>query len=173
MAEGEIEPKEPPVRANFTPTEDAQLLALVQRYGKHWTQLAEEMPGRTGEQCRHRWSEYLNPDLKTDEFTEQEDRLLEAIVKAPRLRWSVFRAQFPGKSDTRLKNRWNVLDRKRQGKKTRQRRRDLVVGERPSPWGDGQHQNGSGGGFVWEEDPEIQETVPYDYDLALIGVFEQ
>ncbi|MDR2628737.1 MAG: SANT/Myb domain-containing protein, partial [Puniceicoccales bacterium] len=57
----------------FTPDEDAQLRALVAEYGTDdWSQIALDMPGRTGRQCRDRWVNYLNPDISLLSWTKAE-----------------------------------------------------------------------------------------------------
>ncbi len=50
-----------------------------------WAQVAEalnaalgrpEGQGRSGKQCRERWCGHLRPDIRTGEWTEEEDRVI-------------------------------------------------------------------------------------------------
>ena len=41
--------------------------------------ISSHLPGRIGKQCRERWHNHLNPDIKRGKWTEEEDDL---IVKA-------------------------------------------------------------------------------------------
>ena len=61
----------------WCPTEDAQLVELVQQYGgKHWARIASLLPGRTGKQCRERWCNNLDPSLKKGAWTAEEDQMI-------------------------------------------------------------------------------------------------
>ena len=55
--------------------EDAMLTRAVEEVGaRRWTAIAQLVPGRTGKQCRLRWCNQINPDIRHDAFTEQECR---------------------------------------------------------------------------------------------------
>ena len=52
--------------------EDAMLTRAVEEVGaRRWTAIAQLVPGRTGKQCRLRWCNQINPDIRHDAFTEQ------------------------------------------------------------------------------------------------------
>ena len=52
-------------------------MALVEQYGpQKWTQIAENLPGRIGKQCRERWHNHLNPKIKKSKWTEEEEWIL-------------------------------------------------------------------------------------------------
>jgi len=42
--------------------------------GFKWSELAERVSGRTGRQCKDRWLNHLDPNLKTGPFTKEEVR---------------------------------------------------------------------------------------------------
>lgn len=45
--------------------EDQLVIRLVGEYGpRNWSKIAEHLPGRIGKQCRERWHNNLNPELK-------------------------------------------------------------------------------------------------------------
>lgn len=53
------------------------VLELVDKYGpKKWTLIARHLKGRIGKQCRERWHNHLNPDIKKSAWTEEEDRII-------------------------------------------------------------------------------------------------
>jgi len=49
----------------WTPEEHERLAYLVSKWGseKNWAKVAEEMPGRTGKQCRERWLNHMKPGI--------------------------------------------------------------------------------------------------------------
>jgi hypothetical protein len=47
-------------KGKWTPAEDTMLTKVVKKYGKDWLAVAQLVPGRTNEQCRHRWVGKLN-----------------------------------------------------------------------------------------------------------------
>ena len=55
-------------------------MQMVEKYGpRNWSAIAEHLPGRIGKQCRERWHNHLNPDIKKERWTEEEDQ---AIIEA-------------------------------------------------------------------------------------------
>jgi hypothetical protein len=102
-------------RHKFTPDEDARLCALVAECGPgDWSRIALMMPHRDSRQCKERWSHYLSPNLVNRPWTKTEDALLEAEVREHGHKWKAFEALFPGRAETNIKNRFNVLFRRRQ-----------------------------------------------------------
>ena len=57
--------------------EDMKILELVQIHGaKSCPLIAEHLPGRVGKQCRERWFNHLDPDIKKGDWTPDEDAVL-------------------------------------------------------------------------------------------------
>ncbi len=47
---------------------------LVRKYGnKKWSLVGTHLDGRTGKQCRERWHNHLNPNIKKDAWSVEED----------------------------------------------------------------------------------------------------
>eukprot|EP00727_Mastigamoeba_balamuthi_P014318 m51a1_g9510 hypothetical protein (1845) ;mRNA; f:691990-699199 len=61
----------------WSPEEDRQLEAAVNRFGeKSWQQVASLIPGRTGQQCLHRWTKAVRPGISRGFWTQEEDKRL-------------------------------------------------------------------------------------------------
>ncbi|OHT12034.1 Myb-like DNA-binding domain containing protein [Tritrichomonas foetus] len=91
----------------FTPDEDKALLKLIDMNGaKKWNQLAIHMPGRTGRQCRDRYTNYLKRNLLNGEWTVEEENLLFSKVNEYGQRWSLIAKFFENRSANNIKNRW-------------------------------------------------------------------
>jgi hypothetical protein len=71
----------------WTKEEDEKLRGLVETIGpKNWSSIAKYFSGRIGKQCRERWHNHLNPDIKKDKWTDDEDRTL---IQAQKLYFSL------------------------------------------------------------------------------------
>jgi hypothetical protein len=98
----------------FSPDEDARLLGLVGTYGKaNWTHIATMMENRNPRQCRERYANYLNPALRQDVWTPDEDRLLAQKYREFGSKWNKIAKFFINRSDIALRNRWQLIERHR------------------------------------------------------------
>ena len=50
--------------------------------------IAANLPGRIGKQCRERWHNHLNPDIRKDAWTQEEDDVILQAHKTMGNRWS-------------------------------------------------------------------------------------
>ena len=98
-------------RRPWTPEEDELLRKTVERLGEgNWTEIAKEMPGRTPKQCYDRWNRYLNPNLKKEPWSPEEDRIIIESQRKLGNQWKKIAPLLPGRSDSMVRNRWyNVL----------------------------------------------------------------
>jgi hypothetical protein len=102
------------VKIKFTLDEDARLVDLVDEYGTdHWCTIAFIMQTRNPRQCRERYKNYLDPALRTDSWTAEEDALLEQKYEELGRKWNKIGKFFANRSDNALRNRWMLLDRHR------------------------------------------------------------
>ena len=100
------------VKSKFTPEEDKKLLQLVQNSTDvDWSYIASQLPNRNPRQCRERWQNYLNPDLKAQIWTEEEDRLILERYNEMGPHWNAIGRTFVGRSGNAVRNRYLVLMR--------------------------------------------------------------
>ena len=97
----------------FTIEEDEKLKSLVKKYGENkWDEISNEMPGRNLRQCKDRWMYYLSPNVNTAPWSNEEEQKLIQLVKEIGPYWVKIAALFDRRTDTQIKNKWNVLKRR-------------------------------------------------------------
>jgi len=92
--------------------EDAAILRCISEGMTKWTDIAEQIPGRVGKQCRERWANHLDPTLKKGNWSIKEDELLMGAQEMMGNRWCEIAKILPGRSENGIKNRWNSTMRK-------------------------------------------------------------
>ncbi|KAJ6861420.1 transcription factor MYB90-like [Populus alba x Populus x berolinensis] len=99
----------------WTEEEDILLRKCVEKYGEgRW----HEVPSRAGlnrcrKSCRMRWLNYLKPNIKRGQFSEDEVDLIIRLHKLLGNRWSLIAGRLPGRTANDVKNYWNTNLRKK------------------------------------------------------------
>ncbi|XP_020258265.1 myb-like protein L, partial [Asparagus officinalis] len=90
--------------------EDKRLKVAVMLFGaKNWKKIARFAPGRTQVQCRERWLNCLDPSLKLEAWTTEEDDKLKAAIDEHGYSWSKVATCVPPRTDNQCMRRWKYL----------------------------------------------------------------
>ncbi|KAG2593299.1 hypothetical protein PVAP13_5NG110355 [Panicum virgatum] len=94
----------------WTKEEDQRLIAYIKAHGEGCWRSLPKAAGllRCGKSCRLRWMNYLRPDLKRGNFTDDDDELIIKLHALLGNKWSLIAGQLPGRTDNEIKNYWNT-----------------------------------------------------------------
>eukprot|EP01117_Protostelium_nocturnum_P002743 TRINITY_DN1363_c0_g2_i1.p1 TRINITY_DN1363_c0_g2~~TRINITY_DN1363_c0_g2_i1.p1 ORF type:complete len:624 (-),score=246.38 TRINITY_DN1363_c0_g2_i1:99-1970(-) len=101
------------LKSEWSKKDDECLTQAVKAFGdKNWSEVSDQLEGRTGQQCLHRWQKTLNPNIKRGKWSEEEDIHLKVAVSEYGIKnWSLVKEHVPGRTDLQCRERYvNVLD---------------------------------------------------------------
>jgi len=97
----------------WQPAEDEKVMELIGQFGQSWAQIANALGNRTGKQVRDRYLNYLRPDIKGEDFTQQEEQLLLSLYYQFGHRWSKIASYLQGRTECQVKNWYYTHIKKR------------------------------------------------------------
>lgn len=96
----------------WTQEETDWLITVVSRLGTdnydaiNWQEVARQVPGRTGKQCREKWKNDLRPNISKDPWSLKEEYVLALAHSLHGNRWSEVARYLPTRPENTIKNRW-------------------------------------------------------------------
>ncbi|XP_058108566.1 transcription factor MYB1-like [Magnolia sinica] len=109
-------------RGAWSATEDKILSDYIKLHGEgRWRNLPKRAGlKRCGKSCRLRWLNYLRPDIKRGNISNEEEELIIRLHRLLGNRWSLIAGRLPGRTDNEIKNYWNTnLGKKVKGQSIR------------------------------------------------------
>jgi len=110
------------IKGPWTIDEDRKLMEWVNKEGAtKWSQCADYIIGRSGKQCRERWFNTLNPNVKKGHWTPEEDYNIFQLYNKLGSQWSKIASYFKGRTENSIKNRFystlrRIATEKKKGK---------------------------------------------------------
>nr|UWK20166.1 Myb-like transcriptional factor [Trichoderma rhododendri] len=92
--------------------EDEQLRKAVRLYGYRWVQVAKHVESRSADQCASRWQNYLDPNIKRQAWTEEEDLRLLGAYELYGSNWKTIQVhELPRRALQDLRNRHRCISK--------------------------------------------------------------
>jgi hypothetical protein len=92
-------------KGNWSKEEDELLVAWVSKNGStKWTECSKFIMGRCGKQCRERWVNILNPDIKKGDWSDKEQELIFNKLPTFMTSWSLMAGALTGRTENSIKN---------------------------------------------------------------------
>ncbi len=103
-------------RGPWSKKEDTKLLKWIQTNGENnWYEAANFLKGRTAKQCKERWNNHLDPELKKGDWSFCEDAILFTYYKEFGPMWNKISEVLPSRTRNAAKRRFRINVRKLEG----------------------------------------------------------
>ena len=101
----------------WSESEDEYLVQLINSSLRKWGKISEllnkkihnSMRIRSGKQCKERWVNHLDPNMKRDKWTQEEDLAILKLNKTMGHQWSKISKIIGNRTDSAIKNRVKSL----------------------------------------------------------------
>ena len=92
-------------KGNWEYLEDRLVIGWIKVHGpRKWTECARRVKGRCGKQCRERWINFLDPNIKKGKWDEKENQMFFGLVKQFGSSWASIARNVPFRSENSVKN---------------------------------------------------------------------
>ena len=98
--------------SGWTIEQDNILISAYIDEKMNFNELKRKLPSKTQEQCKARWTFYMQQTGNKGAWTRHEDQILHVCQKEFGNRWKSIKKFLPGRSENAVKNRWNAILRK-------------------------------------------------------------
>eukprot|EP00866_Antonospora_locustae_P000370 jgi/Antlo1/370/300 len=93
--------------------EDKRLVFLVEKMGKNWSKISRHFLGRTDANCRERYVNVLDPELRRECWSSDEDKqLMRAVEVYGRNKWSLVCKEIKGRNNKQCRRRYYQILKK-------------------------------------------------------------
>ncbi|KAJ6227683.1 snRNA-activating protein complex subunit 4 [Anaeramoeba flamelloides] len=119
-------------KGKWSKEEDKVLKKYHRKFSNNWKIISKYLKNRTSKQCRERWKNSLDPNLKKGKWSQKEDQILIEKHSEYGNSWSHIQKFLPGRSANLVKNHWNskfskTIVSNNNYKKKRKRKKKILV----------------------------------------------
>lgn len=105
-------------RKYWSAEEDVMIVQCIRVEGmKKWADIAARLPDRHAKQVRERYVNHLDPAIRKDPWTKEEDDILQSAYARLGSQWTEISKLLAGRSDNHIKNRWHATLKRRVAQK--------------------------------------------------------
>eukprot|EP00898_Chlorokybus_atmophyticus_P000895 jgi/Chlat1/1806/Chrsp135S02138 len=119
------------IKGNWTKDEDDIIVTMVKKVGtKKWSLIAEQLVGRTDMQCRQRWLNKLNPEIRREVWTEEENDILAKAHAKFGNKWVEIAKFLPGRTSKSIMEHWTSMEARKRDTMRELEKLDAILGRK-------------------------------------------